>query len=275
MKDNKKALEYSLAQVKLLNELCDPLFKTFGLTTFGYKKVRSDGRYLFLSSNKQWLEFHYHNVGGHGKFFKSVMDLCQKTGFNRATWPKEAEDDFLQALFGHHMSNGINFYKAKGDGIDMWTFSTDSDHYSNPNDYIPILNCLEKFIEYFRSCTPTMVTEFDEKNYAHLIGNIGKEIQFTAPQASVVTKVNDFMKVLDKREFFIEKDNQVLKLTRRQYDCLKALCHGKTVKEAARDLGISPKTVEEHIDKIKQKGGFVTRSEIICHYYKSLLNQSF
>jgi DNA-binding CsgD family transcriptional regulator len=46
--------------------------------------------------------------------------------------------------------------------------------------------------------------------------------------------------------------------THREYATLLQLAHGKTFKEAAQVLQISPRTVETHINKMKNKTNFPT-----------------
>lgn len=52
-------------------------------------------------------------------------------------------------------------------------------------------------------------------------------------------------------------------LTKRQMECLYYITKGKTVKQAATTLGLSPKTVEHYIEATKSKLGCSTRSELI------------
>lgn len=54
-----------------------------------------------------------------------------------------------------------------------------------------------------------------------------------------------------------------LPLTEKQENCLFLLIRGKTIKEAAKILDISPRTVECHIDAIKIKLGCQYKSEVI------------
>lgn len=51
--------------------------------------------------------------------------------------------------------------------------------------------------------------------------------------------------------------------TNREIDCIKALMLGKTANDTAKDLGISSRTVETHIDNIRKKLGVRYKSEIV------------
>ncbi|HAT8759615.1 TPA: hypothetical protein JBA34_16440 [Legionella pneumophila] len=55
-------------------------------------------------------------------------------------------------------------------------------------------------------------------------------------------------------------------LTPREYNTLLLLSEGYTDKQTAKKLGISPRTVEAHINNSKQKLGIKTRAELIAQF---------
>ena len=62
----------------------------------------------------------------------------------------------------------------------------------------------------------------------------------------------------------VEEPKPPIQLTNRQHQVLKLFSKGKSYKEIARQLGItSPKTVEEHLDAIRNKFAVKTRRECI------------
>lgn len=63
--------------------------------------------------------------------------------------------------------------------------------------------------------------------------------------------------------YSIGKDFADIKLTNRQSECLFFLLRGKGAKEIGKILGISYRTVEEHIEQLKLKFNCYTKSELI------------
>ncbi len=57
-------------------------------------------------------------------------------------------------------------------------------------------------------------------------------------------------------------------LTQRQQECLYCLVTGMTIKQIATELGLSPRTVEHHIESIKNKLRCNSRSELIAKALK-------
>lgn len=57
------------------------------------------------------------------------------------------------------------------------------------------------------------------------------------------------------------------KLTKREYEILCHLAHGKQNKEIAQLLSIAPHTVEKHLCHIYQKLNVTNRTTAVIHYY--------
>lgn len=53
-------------------------------------------------------------------------------------------------------------------------------------------------------------------------------------------------------------------LTPREYDCLLVLKEGKTIKEIARDMDLSPRTVEFYLKNLKAKFSCKSKSELLA-----------
>ena len=64
-------------------------------------------------------------------------------------------------------------------------------------------------------------------------------------------------------------DNPLTTLTRRELEVLSDLASGRTNKQIARDLNLSPNTVKFHIRNLFQKLGVNSRGQAIAMYLKS------
>ncbi|HAT9060318.1 TPA: PAS sensor protein [Legionella pneumophila subsp. pneumophila] len=64
----------------------------------------------------------------------------------------------------------------------------------------------------------------------------------------------------------LPQSNIIQTLTLREYEILSILSEGYTDKQTAKKLGISPRTVEAHINNSKQKLGVKTRAELIAQF---------
>ena len=65
------------------------------------------------------------------------------------------------------------------------------------------------------------------------------------------------------------KNGEVVNLTSRESDCISIIIQGRTMKEIGRMLNLSPRTVERHIDNIKQKFEVHSKGQLIDIFQRS------
>lgn len=66
------------------------------------------------------------------------------------------------------------------------------------------------------------------------------------------------------RKFLLTRQPETKSLTKRQLDCLYYLTKGMTIKEIAKSLSLSPRTVEHYLETIKDKLNCHSRSELFA-----------
>lgn len=64
---------------------------------------------------------------------------------------------------------------------------------------------------------------------------------------------------------------QKLNLSKRELECLYHFCQGKTYKQTAREMSISPRTVETHLENILLKTSCVNKVEAVSKYSRYFL----
>ena len=66
------------------------------------------------------------------------------------------------------------------------------------------------------------------------------------------------------------KDITPLTLSPREHECLSLWAQGYTIKRIALNLGLSPRTVETHVNKVKSKTGLVHKDSLIEFFHLSI-----
>ena len=262
---NKVALDYSIEMLETVSSMSRFFTQPLGLTTFGYKRVYQDGRYLFLSTNKDWLEHHYQHVKDHGAFFQEAMETAHLNDSYKVLWPSVSEDHFLQALNHFGMWHGINFYKWRGDYLELWTFSTSNDQSGISQLYLNTLPYFEDFIRYFNLKASEIINVEEEEKFAQFESDLSAIAPSDISPNSLIQIINQIK--ID--EFLVDSPNGIVSLTPRESECIKLLGMGKSVKEVAAVLDISPRTVESYINQARDKTG-CSKSKLLSLIQSSL-----
>jgi len=92
-----------------------------------------------------------------------------------------------------------------------------------------------------------------------IISAIDKELKLTAFKNQTDTSP----KILIPGKYYIDIRDGVLCLTKREAECLYHLYNGGSAKTIGRILQLSPRTIEAHLDRVKQKAKCRTRLELI------------
>jgi DNA-binding CsgD family transcriptional regulator len=61
---------------------------------------------------------------------------------------------------------------------------------------------------------------------------------------------------------------EVLKLTKRERECIELLANGHTAKQIAAQLDLSPRTIEHYLENAMNKVNVSTRTELVAEYLK-------
>lgn len=266
---NKIALQYSLEMTENISSISNFFIQPLGLTTFGYKRVYQNGQYLFLSTNEDWLKYHYQNVKDHGKFFQEAMDTAHLNNSYKVLWPLVPGDHFLEALNHFGMWHGINFYKWKGDYLELWTFSTSPDRGSISQIYLNTLPYFEDFIHYFNLKADEIINVNQKEKLAQLEHKLVVPSLQDAPSFNPLSQIISQIKI-DK--CVVNSPNGIVTLTKRESECLKLLGTGKSAKEVAAILDLSSRTVECYVNQVKEKTGCYSKSKLLKIIQSSSLN---
>lgn len=139
-----------------------------------------------------------------------------------------------------NISKGITLYNRTETYIDYWDFSGDED--ANLSNVFS-----EEKLKYFKG----IAAEFDRLNQVNI-----DESLFSLPE-KIDYSPNDQLPVLNINQ----------NLSEREIRCLALLNRGLGYKSIARELEISPRTVEYHLNNIKTKIGLNDRAALIQYFF--------
>jgi DNA-binding CsgD family transcriptional regulator len=119
---------------------------------------------------------------------------------------------------------------------------------------------LEKFIIYFKESARSLI-KLGEANKVKMNNfiDISGETVLSRPQANY----NELLKALELKKYHILRPTGLVKLTRRELECLALTTQRFSAKEVAKSLKLSPRTVEEYLNNLKIKLGCQGKYDLI------------
>ncbi|MCK4608135.1 MAG: helix-turn-helix transcriptional regulator [Gammaproteobacteria bacterium] len=272
----------SIASVIDINNICKPLFQHTDIDFFVFCRYYKDNSVMLLSSDLSFHEFLLSEIAD--KFFtwtalEAFIANTKKNTHNniqQANWlVKNTTTYQLQSCFLNRfkIGNGIEIAEKYENHYDVFWFD------SKTNDrltdfYFEHFDILEQFILYFYSQAATLINRNERHKIIVPTRNSGYE-NFVQEAANKMYENNagltDLQKKLALTRYPMRHNGKITNLSAKEFNCLHYLARGYSQKEIGRTCGISDRTVESHLDKIKGKLNIYNKKELIELFYASRL----
>jgi len=245
---------------KDIAEICKPLNK-LGITSFNYVRTYDDGSQINLANIPSWLEYFYDNEFYRVGAFERHPSKYQ-SGY--ALWPQlSGQQVFVDARAYFNIDNGITIIEKQADSCDFYYFGTTTNNQSIINFYLNNIDLLKRFILYFRDRANPIIKQANE-NRIILPNHFEQHASPLDNETYILEEFKkDFLKETTIKKLQLSGELEGEFLTNKQLGYIINLMEGKTAKEIARILGVSFRTVEGHITKLKVKFNCRTKNDLI------------
>jgi DNA-binding CsgD family transcriptional regulator len=233
-----------------INALCLDFMKKGNLSYFCYTQVNTNGYFLALTTHPAWTQNFYekklYNIGvdsvqpsqdKHESLEKIVWEFSEKTAGHQM---------ILSDLRQYGIYNLYSIIKYGKKECQIYHFGTAKDDISLNQLYIHQPEQFEIFIYYFQD---QLHKNKQAQNLSKLFLPFDKEILNqngnSLPQHHTQTNL-----IPPVYRYYLE-DN--LYVTEREIECIHWTSEGKTAIEIGQALGISHRTVETHLNNLRQK----------------------
>src|SRR3990167_3332970 len=260
---NKQAYEKFLSFHDLFLEICSPLFastkfKTFGRWRFLLDQDQICTKIYFFYSHKDLAEWVIYEVMQNGNELNEVIRNTPEGEYNYYFSSLSPSDNVL-SLYKEkfQVCNGVMIYKRSKDYIDAWGFLmdiSDACSYAISNN---LFHELQKWVNYFE-------TVFDVYNIVN-----GPIKYFGSPHDYSYRPQQIFQTPHFSVDLPSIRENFPHKLSQTEWKCFQWVGKGRTMKEIGLELGISPRTVESHLNNIKRKTGVAFKFDLTKLYQKA------
>lgn len=239
----------AFTHTKDIIDICNPL-QLLGITAFSHIQMDQQGNFTGLANKPEFMENYLRK-----KYFNADVHI-KKNDFNvphcllwDAIVCDGASEEMLQDAYHYHFRHIFTLIKTENGISNFYHFGSDQENPAINQVYINHQDLLEKFIPYFHTRmqeSPALMKTYNihfqvEENAA------GIELKNPVTAAPPNQQVREnFIKAIHKKPYLQE-------FSPRQLQCAKLLLTGCTAPQIAAQLGISPRTAEEHIALIKEK----------------------
>lgn len=264
-----------LTSANAVRQICQPLFNYFNTTYFNFVRRYTDGSEACLTTDPAWTEYFY----THKLYLKVRAD---KLALNRSIlhrikvipWSHFQNSPVLKAqseLF--ETGIGITIIFTRDNYADFFHFATHNKNVEMHDLYQSYADCLIQFSHYFYDKGKDLIDFICKKNNRlYLRDRIIYRHEIDFPTLTRFNIIN-FLKTCQSKRFHIynEKMGDVF-LSNIEMVCTRMLTEGKSAKEIAAKLHRSSRTVESHIQNVRDKLGLgkgSSRADLIAEIYRS------
>ncbi|MBT4879833.1 MAG: hypothetical protein HOI80_01425 [Alphaproteobacteria bacterium] len=263
-------LHYSKSVVERFSEAAAPILEAVNLTHFIYINLVDTQKRLYLSNDHEWIEnYLQHELYEDRKHEVAAIQPGDRSRY--AFWDSYENDRVFSACHSFGMWNGFIIYE----GNEIFSFATKRENENVANHYLKNVDLLERFVLYFKNRCQDIL---DVSNEDKLIVSKGKKKQpnkvveevpkkdVFAERTKVDTLKISIAKAIPEKDKFIRY---------REAEAIYFLSRGRTMKETAFCMSLSPRTVEKYLENVRSRLECFSKSELIEVFLKNKLQNYF
>lgn len=265
--------------------LCRPLFLYSPINMFGYLRIYKDDSIFTLSTYPQFDDYYFNNLKGEALVDFSVFEmganslLFTKKSGNRKAW---LVSEIWQSQYWHSLYEGFNIssylcvFEKISDYYEAFYFASRSGE-NILSFYLNHYDTLENFMMYFKEAGANLIKDAQRCKIILPPRNLEYMNELRKLQEKIAIDKRNFSNLGNKlklKRYPIYYGDQYFYVTCRELECLRCLAAEYTVKESGKILHISPRTVETHLQHMKDRLGINSLSQLLVVYRSSSLTNS-
>ena len=241
---------FALASSKFVQEMCNPLLASVGITYFNYIKIyNKDCSREILTNNPDWIDHFYKNALYASIGAVDIEHLLPKGYF---LWSEMDTQDpiYMQGRDIFNIDNGVSFVIKRDDVTYLYIFGSSREKHEINSFYASNIDILQRFIHYFTDIGQDIINESrNHRIYLPTQQKIDKNRVNNIIVSDNLRK--QFFENSKINRYFLLNESDDLYLTNRQTEIARLFTHGLTSKKIAKEVGISHRTVEGYLLDIK------------------------
>lgn len=258
---------YSIQSSNEVQQLCDGLLNSIGITYFNYIKIyNEDCSRELLTNNSDWIA-HFYREGLYNSAGAIDVEHLLPKGYFLWSEMDEKDPSYLHGKEYYNIDNGISFVIKRKDVTYLYIFASCRENKLINNFYVSNIDLLQRFIHYFNDSGRELINKAAESRIylpgKQLVNN--KKVNNIGVSSDTR---NSFYKKTKVKRYYLLNESDDLYLTQKQADSIKLSLKGLSAKEIANAMNISHRTVESYMFEVKEKlqdkiGGSISKEELI------------
>lgn len=263
---NEDAIIYSKKVSSEMKSFCKPLKNHLGISLFVYFRAFKNDKYLMMSNDPDFNQDYISKIDRGNIFFNEYID--SESNYTHILWPKTPDNPCIKSYLSHGYWNGISLLpNGPKDYFECACFLADKNNESINNFYLKYPQVLEKFVDHFRSSFSNVISINPEDSRLAIFS---KGFNDNLPPKNTEDKIHNFLKEMNINPLNINIDGKFIKLTKREEQCFELFVQGHSIKTMAKELKLSPRTIEVYLNNLKFKTGLSNRHSLVELYHQSI-----
>lgn len=268
-----KYLEYPLQNISLVREVCKPLFDNFPIKEIGYIKIFENGCFLQLSTNADWITKCYQTkIHDNYNYYKNLIDATEINKFRISLRVGPPDGGLNNFQYKNNLWNSLIIFNKGANFFEGLAFFASKDSVDILNLYLDNSDIFKKFMFYFKEKLYYIINPNDHSKLWKPSSFLKNKDKLFITNHNNKNKYAEFLSKINLTKFTIDEHKYI---TFREAECLFYFSKGYTVKEVAKAMEISIKTVETHLKNIQSKLDIFYKSGSIDFFVKHKLQEFF
>jgi DNA-binding CsgD family transcriptional regulator len=264
--------DYQKQIIQKLTPFIAPFSQSFNIQTFGYRKFLLDGRSFGICTNDEWNAFYRNNLLQINieSYEKEVRHTSEKGKYSCFRLGKPDPKDFLcKNLYRLNIWNTLCLYRQDIDYVEGFYFATNKENADFANFCLNNISTFEHYVTYIKQ----KLSATSDKQIMDKISlpTIPKESFTQSVCLSKDTEVS-FLNKIQSNKIVLYKGASPITISKREIERLYYIAQGRSMKETAYFLCLSPRTVEDYLNKLKEKTGVHNKSGLINFFCDNVTN---
>lgn len=250
-----------------IHAICKEFFRMSICDHFSYFREYQDRSRIYLCTNPEWTIYYFNQKYPDVSNFESILENYMVNGWY--TWSALAEvlltkketETFYQKLSDINnffsIKSGISRAETHVTFVEYFILGSTDGSKQVIDDYLCHQELYNSFIDYFKQEAQKIIEKADKSRIV-LPSTYKKDRLVIHEYFPEHLKATSF----PIKKYYLTGQFRNVALSYMQYWCSYYLSIGNSMKEIGKLMNISSRTVETHLNSVKQKTGLVTNSQI-------------